>query len=200
MKVKVKVKNIAQVRANPTSASVLLSTLRSDDAQENYLATRLQHGWYYVDETHGWINSIDLKVIEIIEDFDDDNGSIDTKPDDNKDDNTYDGDAIIAAINKATTTLNASKISFIVTDESGTKEVNLQTMLKSMQLALDDMQDVIVKINRMPEIPSVPVMINGIKYVLKSYIDSDNNKLVWEQVDYPEISNTPAEPVLNSEF
>lgn len=200
MKVKVKVKNIAQVRAKPTSASVLLSTLRSDDAQDNYLATKLQHGWYFVDETHGWINSIDLKVIEIIEDFDDDNGSVDTKPDENNSNNIYDGDELIAAINKATTTLNASKISFIVTDENGTKEVNLQTMLKSMQLALDDMQDVIVKINRMPEIPSVPIMINGIKYVLKSYIDNDINKLVWEQVDYPEISNTPAEPVLNSEF
>ena len=201
MKVKVKVKEIAQVRAKPTSASTLFTTLRSDDAQDVYLATKLQHGWYFVDETRGWINSIDLEVVEILEDFNDnDDSSIDSIPEQNPNNSNYNGDDLISAINKAITTINASKITFIVTDENGTREINLQTMLKSMQLALDDMQDVISKVNSMPNIPVVPIMVNGITYMLKARNADGDNELVWEQLDYPEISNTPSDPVLVSEF
>ena len=199
MKVKVAVKEIAQVRAKPTNASVLINTLKSNDAQDSYLATKLQHGWYYIDEMYGWVNSIDLQVIEIIEDFDDDS-SIDSTPDHSTNTSIYDGDEIISAINKAYNTINASKITFLVTDSNGTREINLQTMLKSMQLALDDMQDVIVKVNAMPDIPRLPLMMDSVKYVLKSEIVNDEAILTWEQMDYDEISHTPSDPVIASEF
>lgn len=200
MKVKVAVKEIAQVRAKPTNASMLLSTLRSDDAHDSYLATKLQHGWYYIDEMYGWVNSIDLQVIQIIEDFDDDDSSIDSTPDHNTNTSFYDGEEIISAINKAYSTINASKITFLVTDTNGTREINLQTMLRSMQLALDDMQDVIVKVNTMPDIPRLPLMMDGVKYVLQSEIVNGEPILTWEQMDYDDISHTPTDPVIASEF
>lgn len=201
MKYNVKVKNVAQIRTEPTFSSVLLKTLTSED-DTTYTATKLNHGWYYLEEVYGWTQSIDVIVISIDEEYDDSDNNNPDVDNGGSSSATLTGDEIINKINKASyAKINANKIIFTMTDDSGTREINLDTMLKSMQLSLDDMQDVIAKVSTMPNIPSLPVMINGIKYVLKSYNNEDGTKkLVWEQVDYSEINNVPVDPVLAVEF
>lgn len=189
MKANIKIKNtLCQIRERPTDSSPVTQVL--DPSEKIYLITGYIKGWYFIDELYSWIKTEDCIVIEKLEDFSDEdfsNGSTGVEgpvilPTD------YDGEAIINAINKAIRNkIEADKIYFI----DGDKQYNLQTLLKSLNSSLIDIQDAVRKIANYPDIPAIPVgSTNGMALVVET--DINGKKIcTWTKVKYPDLANIP---------
>lgn len=189
MKANIKIKNIlCQIRERPTDSSPVTKIL--DPSEAVYLVTGYIKGWYFIEEFYSWIKTEDCIVVEKLEDFEEDdfsNGSV------SEDHSTvlptdYDGEAIINAINGAIKNkIEADKIYFV----DGDHQYNLQTLLKSLNSSLVDIQDAVRKIANYPDIPAIPAnSTNGMALVIET--DINGKKIcTWTKVKYPDLANIP---------
>lgn len=196
MKAKIKIKNMeTTVRERPTEASTLLKTV--DISEEIHLVTSYIKGWYYIDELRGWVKVSDVIITEKIEDFEDDDMSNGSNPDNSNKPLIYDSEEIIKAINDDTKNLiRSDKIYFIVDD----KQINLQTLLKSLNNSLIDMQDAVNKIAKMPNIPSLPQNVaEGNVLCVAKDTEDEKLKCTWKNANYEKLDDIPKD-VLASEW
>lgn len=156
MKILVSIKNnLSQIRVIPSLGGTILSVLNKDLGTD-YTATLMYKGWYYLSEIKGWAESSDIKINKILEPFDPETDTYtpevitDDKKEDSKD-KTYDIEKIINQINKSSTKINCTQVIYI---EDGV-EYPIYGMIKNVQQSLSEMQVVIKKVDKMPDIVKV---------------------------------------------
>lgn len=199
MKAIVKIKNNeTQLREKNAEASTLLRLL---NGTEELTVTDYKKGWYFVKEYSGWVRVIDVIVTQKIEDFDDEdlsNGTNGEDPVNPSGGNVYDAAEIVKCINTGNSNIRGNKIYII----DGSDQLNLETLIKSLNNSLKDIDGVLDKVEAMPVIPALSDM-NKEGQILSVYVDpEDNTKLLcgWVYGDYTKLKNIPANIVLAVEW
>lgn len=191
MKIEIKIKNrLTQIKTYPSTGSKNVCILNPEEVE--YTAVKLYQGWYYLKELYGWVDSKDVTVTKIIEPYDplEDNASIDVEDTTGKIDTiSLTPEQVVNLINKSTIKINSQQVIY---SEDNT-DYPLYGFIKNLKQSLDNMNDVIEKVSKMPNIPNINENTDphSVLRVITESSDEAKKVLVWSLMNYNEISGIP---------
>lgn len=193
MLIEVKVKNTRSiVRRNPNPTAEAINSKSPSDTIYN--ATNLFNGWYFIEELVGWIQSIDIAVVKVIEPYDPkkDGISFDTDcggTNQGSIGNISSVKELVDLINKSVGAyIDSSKVSY--TDKDGTTKIPIKTLIDKLSQGLTDIEEALTKIDSLVSIPKVPDPYTS-GYVLT--IDDAGN-IAWLKPSGGSSGGTGADP------
>ena len=185
--------NISQIRALPAHSGTIIAILNKD-LTTTYSATKLYHGWYFIKELNGWAEGADIKITEVIEEFDpevdgsDGSGGSSSSTEIANGTSVLDIESIIDAINnKAIKKINCTKVMYVKDDV----EYPIYGMINTINQSFVDMEKAIEKMNSLPEIPNVPddSIVTSSTLPLILTINPETKELHWRRISVNDLTD-----------
>lgn len=192
MKIEVKFKNsLSQVRNLPALSGRVVVTMDKSDTVYNAIASK--KGYYFIKELTGWAEVSDLTIVNIIEPDTGEGYDPETKPQPSGNP-SLDPTSIVDAINKSSLNINATKVVYI---EDGV-EYPIYGIIRTVKQSLDDMQDAVNKMAKIPNIPQLPENATGDEVLVTKQNEDGSISLVWKVLDYGQLANSPEKNELST--
>ena len=192
MDVRVSIKySSIDIRVKPTTASDKIE-IENIDTNIEYKATKYIKGWYYISDFKGWVKVVDVIKRKVYSwgDYGEGTTTDPEKPTDS-DIVSYDPNELIKAINQASNYIQAGRI-FVLIDN---KQIILDTLLKSLDNTLTDMENVVTKVGKMETIPLINEFEEGTIPVVVGELDEYTKEMIysikWTKLSFDQLENIP---------